>query len=69
MGKDLSKMPVAGGLGNDTCVIIVQNLSISLGVIACSLSPRLRASLAAILPTSKGNTLVVVVNALRLLGY
>ncbi len=71
MGDDLSKLPFAVGLGRATRNIIVQNLSIALGVIALlivtSLTGIISIGIAVIF--HEGSTLVVVANALRLLGY
>jgi Zn2+/Cd2+-exporting ATPase len=71
MGDDLSKLPFAVGLGRATRNIIIQNLFISLGVIAIliitSLTGIVSIGLAVIF--HEGSTLVVVANALRLLGY
>lgn len=71
MGDDLSKLPFAVGLGRATRAIIMQNLFISLGVIAflivTSLSGLVSIGIAVIF--HEGSTLVVVANALRLLGY
>lgn|GEM_PF-2004440 len=71
MGDDLSKLPFAVGLGRATRAIIVQNLVISLGVIALliitSLTGMVSIGIAVIF--HEGSTLVVVANALRLLDY
>ncbi|MDP1716013.1 MAG: heavy metal translocating P-type ATPase [Anaerolineales bacterium] len=71
MGDDLSKLPFAVGLGRATRAIIQQNLFISLGVIAflivTSLTGIVSIGIAVIF--HEGSTLVVVANALRLLGY
>ncbi len=71
MGDDLSKLPFAVGLGRATRAIIVQNLAIALGVIAVlivtSLTGILSIGIAIIF--HEGSTLVVVANALRLLGF
>ncbi|MCK6567126.1 MAG: cadmium-translocating P-type ATPase [Anaerolineales bacterium] len=71
MGDDLSKLPFAVGLGRATRNIIIQNLVIALGVIALlivtSLTGIISIGIAVIL--HEGSTLVVVANALRLLGY
>lgn len=71
MGDDLSKLPFAVQLGRATRRIIVQNLFISLGVIAflvvTSLTGIVSIGIAVIF--HEGSTLVVVANALRLLGY
>jgi Zn2+/Cd2+-exporting ATPase len=71
MGDDLSKLPLAVGLGCATRAIIVQNLVISFGVIAfliiTSLTGIVSTGIAIIF--HEGSTLVVVANALRLLAY
>lgn len=71
MDDDLSKLPFAVGLGRATRAIIVQNLAVSLGVIAlliiASLTGLVSIGIAVIF--HEGSTLVVVANALRLLGY
>ncbi|NUQ58494.1 MAG: HAD-IC family P-type ATPase, partial [Anaerolineales bacterium] len=71
MGDDLSKLPFAVGLGRATRNIITQNLVIALGVIVLlivtSLTGIISIGIAVIL--HEGSTLVVVANALRLLGH
>jgi Zn2+/Cd2+-exporting ATPase len=71
MGDDLSNLPFAVGLGRATRGVIMQNLAISLGVIALliitSLTGIVGIGVAVIF--HEGSTLVVVANALRLLGY
>jgi len=71
MGDDLSKLPFAVGLGRATRAIIVQNLFISLGVIAFLIFTSLTGivSIGVAIFFHEGSTLVVVANALRLLGY
>lgn len=71
MGDDLSKLPFAVGLGRATRAIIVQNLVISLGVIALLIITSLTGivSIGIAVIFHEGSTLVVVANALRLLGY
>jgi Cd2+/Zn2+-exporting ATPase len=71
MGDDLSKLPFAVGLGRATRAIIVQNLFISLGVIALLIITSLTGivSIGIAIFFHEGSTLVVVANALRLLGY
>lgn len=71
MGDDLSKLPFAVGLGRATRAIIMQNLFISLGVIALLVIASLAgwASIGIAIIFHEGSTLVVVANALRLLGY
>jgi Cd2+/Zn2+-exporting ATPase len=71
MGDDLSKVPFAVGLGRATRAIIIQNLFISLGVIALLVITSLTGivSIGIAIIFHEGSTLVVVANALRLLGY
>ena len=71
MGDDLSKLPFAVGLGRATRNIIMQNLFISLGVIAFLIVTSLTGivSIGIAVVFHEGSTLVVVANALRLLGY
>ena len=71
MADDLSKLPFAVGLSRASRQIIQQNLAISLGVIALliltSVLGVIQLGFAVVL--HEGSTLVVVGNALRLLGY
>ncbi len=71
MGDDLSKLPFAVGLSRFTRDIIRQNLFISFGVIILliitSVLGIVQLGFAVVL--HEGSTLVVVANALRLLGY
>ena len=71
MGDDLSKLPFAVGLGRATRAIIRQNLAISLGVIALLIVASLAgwAGIGVAIIFHEGSTIVVVLNALRLLGY
>lgn len=71
MADDLSKLPFAVALSRAARRIIRQNLWLSLGVVAL-LIPATLTGLAGIGPAvivHEGSTLVVVFNALRLLGY
>jgi Cd2+/Zn2+-exporting ATPase len=71
MADDLSKLPFAVALSRAARRIIRQNLWLSLGVVAV-LIPATLTGLAGIGPAvivHEGSTLVVVFNALRLLGY
>jgi Cd2+/Zn2+-exporting ATPase len=71
MADDLGKLPYAIALSRASRRMILQNLAISLGVIAL-LVPSAIFGLATIgiaIVIHEGSTLVVVVNALRLLGY
>lgn len=71
MGDDLSKLPFAVGLGRATRSIIKQNLAIALGVIAmlivASVTGWVGIGVAVIF--HEGSTIVVALNALRLLGF
>lgn len=71
MADDLSKLPFAVGLSRASQKIIRQNLWISLGVIGLLITTSvlgwLQLSLAVLL--HEGSTILVVLNALRLLGY
>ena len=71
MADDLSKLPFAVGLGRATRAVITQNLVISLGVIAFLIVTSLfgLAGIGVAIVFHEGSTLVVVLNALRLLGY
>ena len=71
MADDLSKLPFAVGLSRQAKSIIRQNLWISLGVIALLVPSTLFgfAQLAVAVVFHEGSTLVVVLNALRLLRY
>ena len=71
MGDDLSKLPFAVGLGRATRSIIVQNLFISLGVIGLLIITSVTGlvGIGIAIVFHEGSTLVVVANALRLLGY
>lgn len=71
MGDKLEGLPFAIGLSRSARRIIKQNLWISLGVVAV-LIPLTIAGVASIGPAvlaHEGSTLIVVFNALRLLGY
>lgn len=71
MADDLSRLPFAVALSRASRAIIRQNLGVSLGVIALLLVTSvfgwLQLSWAVVL--HEGSSLVVVLNALRLLGY
>jgi len=71
MGDDLSKLPFAVGLGRATRAIIQQNLFIALGVIVLLVIASLTGwvSIGIAVVFHEGSTIVVVLNALRLLGY
>ncbi len=71
MADDLSKLPFAVGLGRATRAIVVQNLVIALGVIGAlsitSLFGLVGIGVAVVF--HEGSTILVVLNALRLLGF
>ncbi len=71
MGNDLSRLPFAIGLGQAARAIIIQNLVIALGVIIllglAALSGR--AGIGAAILIHECSTLLVVLNAMRLLRY
>jgi copper-(or silver)-translocating P-type ATPase/heavy metal-(Cd/Co/Hg/Pb/Zn)-translocating P-type ATPase len=71
MGDDLSKLPFAVGLGRATRRVITQNLVIALGVIAVLVTSSLAgwAGIGVAIVFHEGSTILVVLNALRLLGY
>ncbi len=71
MADDLSKLPFAVGLSRQARRIIRQNLVVSLGVIGLLIPAALLglASIGVAIVFHEGSTLVVVANALRLLGY
>ncbi|HRA12000.1 MAG TPA: HAD-IC family P-type ATPase, partial [Chitinophagaceae bacterium] len=71
MGDKLSLLPFAIGLSRKSKSIIRQNLFISLGMVAV-LIPLTMSGIASMGPAvigHEGSTLLVVLNALRLLGY
>jgi Cd2+/Zn2+-exporting ATPase len=71
MADDLSKLPFAVGLSRASRAVIRQNLAVSLGVIGLlivtSVTGWVQLSGAVIL--HEGSSIIVVLNALRLLGY
>lgn len=71
MADDLSRLPFAVGLSRQSRRIIRQNLVVSLGVIALLIPAALLgiAGIGLAIIFHEGSTLVVVANALRLLGY
>lgn len=71
MADDLSRLPFTVGLGRQARRIVRQNLVISLGVIALFILLALfgLAGIGLAIIFHEGSTLVVVVNALRWLGY
>lgn len=71
MGDNLGRLPFAVGLGRATRRIILQNLVIALGVIALLVVASLAGwtGIGMAIMFHEGSTLLVVLNALRLLGY
>lgn len=71
MSDDISRLPFAVGLSRQARDIIRQNLFISLGVIALLIPTALfgLAGIGIAILFHEGSTLLVVANALRLLGY
>jgi Cd2+/Zn2+-exporting ATPase len=70
MSDDLSQLPFAVGLSRRTRGIILQNLVVSLGVVAFLVPATiLGLGIGPAVAMHEGSTLLVVFNALRLLGY
>jgi Cd2+/Zn2+-exporting ATPase len=70
MADDLKHLPFAVGLSRQTTSIIRQNLWVSLGVVAVLIpSTIFGLQIGAAIIFHEGSTLIVVANALRLLGY
>ena len=71
MADDLSRLPFAAGLSRASRRIIRQNLYVSLGVVALLIPATLFgwAGIGWAVVIHEGSTLVVVINALRLLAY
>ena len=70
MADDLSQLPFAVGLSRQTRRIITQNLWIALGMVAVLVPATLLGlHIGPAVVLHEGSTLVVVANALRLLGY
>jgi Cd2+/Zn2+-exporting ATPase len=70
MADDLSHLPFAVGLSRHTRGIILQNVFISLGVVALLVPATvLGLGIGPAVAVHEGSTLVVVVNGLRLLAY
>ena len=70
MADDLGTLPFAVGLSRATSRIIRQNLWVSLGVVAILIPATLLGlGIGPAVLMHEGSTLVVVINALRLLGY
>ena len=70
MADDLRRLPFALGLSRQTSAIIRQNLWASLGVVALLIPATIFGlNIGAAIVVHEGSTLLVVANALRLLGY
>jgi Cd2+/Zn2+-exporting ATPase len=70
MADDLSQLPFTVGLSRHTRRIILQNLFVSLGIVAFLVPATiLGLGIGPAVALHEGSTLIVVVNALRLLGY
>ncbi|GAD58260.1 lead, cadmium, zinc and mercury transporting ATPase [Brevundimonas abyssalis TAR-001] len=70
MGDDLSQLPFTVGLSRQTRRIILQNLVVSLGIVAFLVPATiLGLGIGPAVALHEGSTLLVVFNALRLLGY
>ncbi|WP_246022789.1 heavy metal translocating P-type ATPase [Cognatilysobacter terrigena] len=70
MADDLSHLPFAVGLSRSTRRIILQNVFVSLGVVAVLVPATIFGlGIGAAVAFHEGSTLLVVVNALRLLAY
>jgi Cd2+/Zn2+-exporting ATPase len=71
MADDLTKLPFSVGLGRATRRLILQNLAIALGVIMVLMIAALfgLAGLGVTIVIHEGSTLLVALNALRLLRY
>jgi Cd2+/Zn2+-exporting ATPase len=70
MGDDLSQLPFAVGLSRRTRRVIKQNLWVSLGVVAVLIPATVFGlNIGTAVLFHEGSTLLVVINALRLLAY
>ncbi len=71
MRDDVAMLPFAVGLGRATRAIVAQNLSLSVAVIALLGASSLGgfASIGVAIAIHEGSTLLVALNALRLLTY
>jgi len=71
MADDLSKLPFAVALSHASRSVIRQNLGVSLGVVALLIPATLLgwAGIGVAVLIHEGSTLLVVINALRLLAY
>jgi Cd2+/Zn2+-exporting ATPase len=70
MADDLSNLPFAVSLSRATRSIILQNVIVSMGVVALLVPSTIAGlSIGAAVAAHEGSTILVVVNALRLLAY
>ena len=70
MADDLAQLPFAVGLSRQTSRIIKQNLYVSLGVVAVLIPATIFGlNIGTAVLFHEGSTILVVVNALRLLAY
>ena len=71
MGDDLSRLPFAVGLGRATRQVIQQNLVVSMGVVLVLMGLAVTglAGIGVAIVFHEGSTILVALNALRLLGY
>jgi len=71
MGNDLSALPFAIELGRATRRVVLQNLAVSIGVIAILVGSSVSGlvTISGAIVFHEGSTLVVVANALRLLAF
>lgn len=70
MADDLAQLPFAVGLSRSTSRVIKQNLWVSLGVVALLIPATIFGlNIGTAVLFHEGSTLVVVINALRLLAY
>ncbi len=71
MGDDLSRLPFAVGLGRATRRVIQQNLVVSMGVIVVLMGLAVTglAGIGVAIVFHEGSTILVALNALRLLGF
>ncbi len=70
MADDLAQLPFAVGLSRSTSHVIRQNLFVSLGVVVVLIPATiLGLNIGTAVLFHEGSTLIVVINALRLLGY
>jgi len=70
MADDLSKLPFAVGLSRRTRSVILQNVIVSLGIVAILVPATIFGlGIGPAVAVHEGSTLLVVFNALRLLAY